>query len=340
MTRSVLVLSAAALAIAAPGCALDPDALHTDHQARPIIDGDPVTGDDFPTVGAVLTNIGSICTGTLIAPTVVLTAAHCVEPMLLKQSAGGNAPDEIVYQFTFARDLRGADPSELLAVESVVWHPEFLADIEAVLTPGVSQWNDIALVHLAEPITDRPVQRLAPADVMDGLVGEERMVAVAGYGLTSNEDDTSAGVLTAGQSGLDQFGEFEILAGEGDVQQACRGDSGGPIFADDGDTYQIGIASRINANLFPPPSEPPPCETGLLYTRVDTYAAWVEENSEVDLTDPDDGDEGDGDADEDGDGADDGDDGGCAASGGATGNAGLALLLALVAGGLRRRRRA
>src|SRR5690606_23909186 len=303
MTRSILVLSAAALAIAAPGCAPEAELGSID---RPIIGGVPVEGDALPTIGAVTTNIGSICTGTLIAPTVFLTAAHCVEPMLLKQSAqaaGQTPPDEITYQVTFARDLHAATEDDYLEVASVVWHAEFLADLEAVLTPGVSQWNDIALVHLAEPVEDRPLQRLAPSDVVEALAAEERPVAVAGYGLTSNEDDTSAGVLTAGQSALDELGEFEILAGEGDAQQACRGDSGGPIFADDGDTYQIGIASRLNANLFPPPSEPPPCDSGLLYTRVDTYAAWIEESAGGEVGGPDDGDGGD-----DGDGAGDGDD--------------------------------
>lgn len=315
-------------------CVSSPD-LGGDH--RPIISGDPVSGDAYATVGAITTNIGSICTGTLIAPDVVLTAAHCVEPMMLKQSAqaaGETPPDEITYQFTFARDLKGASSGDFLEVTDVIWHEQFLADLEAVFTPGVSQWNDIALVFLAEPQTDRPLQALAPDDVVSALDSEERMVAVAGYGLTSNENAMSAGVLTSGQSGLDQLGEFEILAGEGDQQQACRGDSGGPIFADDGDTYQIGIASRINANLFPPPSEPPPCETGLLYTRVDSYLPWVEEHMGGAITEPEDPDDGNDDDGTDGE-DEDGEGGGCAAGGAPSG--GAALILLLVVAVLRRR---
>ena len=102
------------------------------------------------------------------------------------------------------------------------------------------------------------------------------MYAVAGYGLTDDDNAESAGVLTEGQSGLDELAGHELAAGDGDPQQACRGDSGGPIFADDSDTYQIGIASRIN-NADIGGGGPPPCNTGLIYTRIDPYLAWIAE---------------------------------------------------------------
>jgi MYXO-CTERM domain-containing protein len=166
------------------------------------------------------------------------------------------------------------------------------------------------------------------------------MYAVAGYGMTDDEDQASAGNLTEGESGLDQIGDHEIEAGNGDAQQACHGDSGGPIFADDSDTLQIGIASRLaNADLT---GGQPRCNTGLLYTRIDMYQSWLTDH----VSDLGQGGDGDDDMDDDGmdgddDTTDDGDDdgGGCTVGGNTAGFGGaLALFLAAIAIGLRRRR--
>ena len=333
--------------VAGASCAVDTEIEST---SQSIIRGTAVGADGYPTIGGVLTNAGTICTGTLISPTAVLTAAHCVEPELLKlalQQAGEEVPDEITYQFTFAHDLRAAQEGDKVDA-TAEWHERFLADLDDVLNPGIGQWDDIAVLHLAAPLTGHPVQKLAPSDVVDALE-MDRMYAVAGYGLTDDEDPATAGKLTEGQSGLDEVAAHELAAGDGDQQQACRGDSGGPIFADDSDTYQIGIASRLN-NANVGGGQPPPCNTGLIYTRVDPYLPWIADHVS-DLgegSDGDDDDDGSGDDDgsddDDGTGDDDGDDddgGGCSVGGETTGALGGALsmfVFALVVG-LRRRRR-
>ena len=85
---------------------------------------------------------GGICTGTLIAPNAVLTAAHCVT----------NASE-----FTFHLGTYGA-PSGSYPVSQVIIHPEHSTD------PSNPNFyvNDIAILGLSSPVED-----IAPAQLGD-----------------------------------------------------------------------------------------------------------------------------------------------------------------------------
>ncbi len=285
----------------------------------------------------MLASVGSLCTGTLIHPQVFLTAGHCVEPELLTgQMENPPAPEDIEYSVTFARDLRAAAPADFLKAREVIWHQSFPNLFGILVRPG--QMEDIALVFLEEPVTDRDVQALMSSEEIEQLAAGVTL-PVVGYGLTDDQDDMSAGALHDGVSTLDEVGDFEIIAGVSDPQQACRGDSGGPalVVGSNGELLQVGIASRINAPIFPPPQGPPPCQGGLLYTRVDSYIPWIEETiAGYDFGSPGDGDgDGDGDGGTGGSGSDGGDGGGCSTGG----SGGLPFGLLFLAGSLFLRRR-
>jgi MYXO-CTERM domain-containing protein len=255
---------------------VDNDLALSDSQ-RPVINGEATPDGHFLSVGGLFTSRNSMCTGTLISPTAVLTAAHCVNPMFLTQP-GAPPADDIEYYFTFKRSMRTILPGDVHQVKSVEWHTGFPnIDFSSGTVAGPKQWHDIAVMHLAEPVTDRPVQPILRTADADGVLVTDSEMDVAGYGLTNDEDTMSAGTLHHGTSRINEVGDFEVHAGDGDSQQACRGDSGGPIIARGAQAVQVGVASRLNAPLFPAPTAPPPCESGLLYTRVDSYYDWIAE---------------------------------------------------------------
>ncbi len=304
-TRHLLLPSMLLVPLLAAACASKGTDLSAHRQ--PITMGDPVEGEAYGTVGMLVAhanvsvdgaeaedrNLG-ICTGTLISRTAVLTAEHCVSAALLEQSldeardAEGKPRNivlqgEIGFRFTFARALADvmAGTADMIEVTSVDEHGEFapLNDPRSAYRPAPAQWNDIAILHLARSVKDHPLQKLASTELVDSLIAnEDTLYRAAGYGLTDDKDQMSAGTLTSGVSHLGKVGPFELTAGANDRQQACRGDSGGPIFTDETDGFQMGIASRIDrpfsrADFMS--TEPPPCETGLAYTRVDAFLGWI-----------------------------------------------------------------
>lgn len=312
--------SAALLLCLAAGCAGEDTSIKISNLA--VTNGDPVDDKTYKTVGmliaranisengaAAVNRIMGICTGTLISPTAVLSAEHCVNQMILEQSlaqakdANGQPRNlkiegEIMFQFTFSRAIAAvqAGTAQVFDSSSVDHHADFapIANPLAALTPAPAKWDDIAIVHLGTPVKNRPYQKIATPEIVANLkIDKATTYRVAGYGLTNDDDPMSAGNLTSGLSHLDKVGDNEITAGNGDRQQACRGDSGGPIFSSDTDGYQIGVASRVNRPLtlddiikgISGTATPPPCETGLAYTRVDAYTTWIGERV-PDLPDP------------------------------------------------------
>lgn len=148
------------------------------------------------------------CTGTVLAPTVVMTAAHC-------------APD--------GGELRIYDPDQgptaLLPVAAVRRHPDYRTD--AVRTRQRS--IDLALIRLAAPLP----ARFAPAtlaDAVDGSPGSR--FTLSGFGVTREGDGRSSGRLRSTTVAA-QLPASAVLLWAGDPDHkgrgACTGDSGAPL---------------------------------------------------------------------------------------------------------------
>jgi secreted trypsin-like serine protease len=242
----------AAFTVAAGGCT----ASDVETTAQDVIGGTVTPEGLYPGVGALyLSSLGGInCTGTLIAPDVVLTAGHCLDPFI----TAGEIPG-----FTLVHDTVSSQPAFTPGMRTLQ-HPEF--DLFTDPGSGVTRWNDIALLFLAQPITSVPPIRVGSTS--DGaLLVPDLPLELVGYGRTSNSSD-AVGVMYNGIAPLVVAGTHELqISHPGDVQN-CQGDSGGPALADFGDGYRVvGVVSRSAATN--------QCTQGGIDTRVDAYLEWI-----------------------------------------------------------------
>jgi hypothetical protein len=201
------------VACIALGCAADTGPPYATLTAA--ITGGSVDGGDLGVVGLVQGRLTVECGGTLVAPRVVVTAAHCVP--VATQVFFGSAP------------LRGGAWMNILEARA---HPDYNPMTFA---------NDIAVVLLPWPAKEGATpwpMRTAPLD--PGLVGTS--VRIIGYGAVDGAPvERRVGSATIGSVELDAF---KLLPGPA---QTCFGDSGGPALLEtNGVAYLTGVTSNGN----------------------------------------------------------------------------------------------
>ena len=205
---------------------------------------------------------GAYCGGTVIAPKVVLTAAHCVENSL------ANEMDVVTGRTRLSQE----DEGERIRVARILVHPKY---------DNRNVFGDAALLQLSRATTVQPLPIAHPVD--DDLTAPGTRVITTGWGATEEGGRMSDSLLFVrltmrSDSYCDRvYGDIDdasqlCIGSKRAGEDSCQGDSGGPVVSGDGAaTRLVGLVSYGRG-----------CgRKGVpgVYTRVSRYAQWVDDNT-------------------------------------------------------------
>ncbi|WP_447003759.1 S1 family peptidase [Saccharothrix isguenensis] len=221
-----------------------------------VVGGERVSIVDHPWVVYLADSGGfQFCGGTLVAPTKVVTAAHCVVGRTLRST-----------RVVVGREDKTSSQGRVVRLTDIWVHSEYLT---------ADQGADVAVLTLREAVGERPLPLAGPRD--EALYAPDTRVRVLGWGRTSEQGAASRYLMGATVplvADADcarvylQFDPAEMTCAgfpEGGVD-TCQGDSGGPLVAGEKligiTSWGEGCARRNRPGV---------------YTKISTYADALKE---------------------------------------------------------------
>lgn len=271
--RGLAALGCAMLALVLwlPAAASASDGAHAS-----VIGGKPASIAQFPSLAYIEAGNdrnGFACTGSVVAPRVILTAAHCVEDI---ESGRFAAPGEYAVA-TGVANPKQAKAENVFGVSATHVFPSF--------DPGAIH-GDAAVLILSAPTSAPPLALAGPADAAFYEGGAP--VTVAGWGLTRAENRQAPGNVRSAVMAVQKpetcqrrtrgfYKEFStpqqlcLLSPPANKSGTCFGDSGGPAIGQraDGTPVEVGVISVVGPLCTP--------KAPNVLTRVDYVSTWVSE---------------------------------------------------------------
>jgi secreted trypsin-like serine protease len=235
-----------------------------------IVGGTPAEDGSFPSAAFILDSRGKqlgLCTGTVVAPSLVLTAGHCAEDV---KTGSINAASG--YRVATGEVDWATGTPQVSTVLGVIPYPGFAPRVAA---------GDAALLVLSAPVSAPPMALAGSSQT--GLSGAGATATIAGWGKTSFEDKSLTERLNFASTVLQPakwcernarpfFPKWELCTVDSASFSTggCNGDSGGPLLVSgstEGESVEIGIISHgYGACSTRRPS---------VYTRVDALSGWL-----------------------------------------------------------------
>ncbi|MEM1008039.1 MAG: trypsin-like serine protease, partial [Myxococcota bacterium] len=229
-----------------------PEPLSSNSQS--IINGQKASA--YPAVGTITVNRVIFCTGTLIAPRVVLSAAHCNENFT-RPGRFEFRIDIPINEHRFRKVYREID------TQASAIHPQYNRR---------SVNNDISVVILKQPILEIESIDIHRQTVDRTWIG--RNLLFMGYGLLDIANSISAKRKYSTVMAIGSVDEQQprpkpnTIGYKGDDTSVCRGDSGGPaLYLKDGIPYVLAVTSHGTSM---------DCDNTSYSYRTDPYVSWIQ----------------------------------------------------------------